>query len=117
MAVAIPDPTQEQDNGLRGAGRDGVDEEQRDRARQRERTIDNLKRLYAVVFAISFGIVGQGIYERLKPFLLDTSARERVVSYTEIIVSFEMVIIFELRLEYFTINRRNTLIYGMQCCR
>jgi hypothetical protein len=38
--------------------------------RQGERTVDNLKRLFAVVFALSFGIVGNGVFGKLKAALL-----------------------------------------------
>jgi len=38
--------------------------------RQGERTVDNLKRLFAVVFALSFGIVGNGIFAKLKTTML-----------------------------------------------
>lgn len=41
-----------------------------DLVRQGERTVDNLKRLFAVVFALSFGIAGNGAYTKLKPVLL-----------------------------------------------
>ncbi|QQN65277.1 hypothetical protein JIR23_05625 [Bradyrhizobium diazoefficiens] len=32
--------------------------------------MDNLKRLFAVVFALSFGIAGNGAYAKLKPVLV-----------------------------------------------
>jgi heme/copper-type cytochrome/quinol oxidase subunit 2 len=38
--------------------------------RQGERTVDNLKRLFAVIFALSFGIVGNGIFAKLKTTML-----------------------------------------------
>lgn len=44
-----------------------------DLVRQGERTMDNLKRLFAVVFALSFGIAGNGAYAKLKPVLLSGS--------------------------------------------
>jgi hypothetical protein len=40
-----------------------------DLIRQGERTIDNLKRLFAVVFALSFGVVATGAIEKLRPLL------------------------------------------------
>lgn len=41
-----------------------------DLVRQGERTMDNLTRLFAVVFALSFGIACNGAYAKLKPALL-----------------------------------------------
>jgi hypothetical protein len=41
-----------------------------DLVRQGERTMDNLKRLFAVAFALSFGIAGNGACAKLKPVLL-----------------------------------------------
>jgi hypothetical protein len=49
-------------------------EEDRDLIRQGERTVDNLKRLFAVVFAISFGVLGQNVIERLRPIFSDAHA-------------------------------------------
>lgn len=40
-----------------------------DLIRQGERTIDNLKRLFAVVFALSFGVVATGAIDKLRPLL------------------------------------------------
>jgi hypothetical protein len=42
--------------------------------RQGERTIDNLKRLFAVVFAISFAVVSSAVIEKLRPLLSVPSA-------------------------------------------
>lgn len=41
-----------------------------DLVRQGERTVDNLKRLFAVVFALSFGVVGNGVFAKLKTAIL-----------------------------------------------
>jgi hypothetical protein len=41
---------------------------QRERIRQSERTVDNLKRLYAVLFALSFGIIASSTYEKIQGF-------------------------------------------------
>lgn len=45
-----------------------------DLIRQGERTIDNLKRLFAVVFALSFGVVATGAIEKLRPLLTTPDA-------------------------------------------
>jgi hypothetical protein len=44
------------------------DEAYRDRVRQSERTVDNLKRLYAVLFSISFGVLAAGTFDKLSHF-------------------------------------------------
>lgn len=44
-------------------------ESERDLVRQGERTIDNLKRLFAVVFAVSFTVLGNSLIEKLRPVL------------------------------------------------
>ena len=49
-------------------------EEQKDLIRQGERTVDNLKRLFAVIFAISFAVVGSAAVEKIRPTLTDTKA-------------------------------------------
>ncbi len=46
-------------------------------ARQGERTVDNLKRLFAVIFALNFGIVGNGIFAELKMTMLPRPRRRR----------------------------------------
>lgn len=48
---------------------DKPDEVEKDLIRQGERTIDNLKRLFAFVFAFSFGVVATGAYAKLEPIL------------------------------------------------
>jgi hypothetical protein len=45
-------------------------EEERDLVRQGERTVDNLKRLFAVVFALSFAAVANGAIDKLRPLLV-----------------------------------------------
>ena len=42
---------------------------ERELVRQGERTVDNLKRLFAFVFAISFGVIATGAIEKLRPIL------------------------------------------------
>ena len=44
-------------------------DEERERTRQSERTIDNLKRLYAVLFALSFGVAASATYSKIDSFL------------------------------------------------
>jgi uncharacterized membrane protein len=46
-----------------------LSEEQKDIIRQRERTIDNLKRLFAMIFSISFGVLAQSVIGKLEPIL------------------------------------------------
>jgi hypothetical protein len=41
-----------------------------DYTRQRERTIDNLKRLFALVFSLSFAAAGVNFFGRIKPYLV-----------------------------------------------
>jgi hypothetical protein len=43
--------------------------------RRGERTVDNLKRLFAVVFALSFGIAGYGVFAKLKTAMLPTGSK------------------------------------------
>ncbi|NDW05871.1 hypothetical protein [Jiella pacifica] len=46
-------------------------EDRKDLVRQSERTIDNLKRILAFVFSLSFGLAASRIFERLGPTLTD----------------------------------------------
>ncbi|MGR9179740.1 hypothetical protein ACU8OR_30030 (plasmid) [Rhizobium leguminosarum] len=55
----LSDPIKRAWLGGNMAGKTEADYE-KDRVRQSERTIDNLKRLYAVLFSLSFAIVAQG---------------------------------------------------------
>lgn len=59
--------------------------------RQRERTIDNVKRLFAVVFALSFTTMGRNAYETLKPYIIGDAAPAAVHvwgTYLEMVVVF-----------------------------
>src|SRR5207237_867325 len=67
-------------------------EEERDLVRQRERTVDNLKRLYAFVFAVSFGVIGNGAVEKLKPLLIGDLSQ--VPSISVWLVDLEMLFVF-----------------------
>jgi hypothetical protein len=44
--------------------------------RQRERTVDNLKRLFALVFSLSFALAGAHLFALTKPFLLGDASFE-----------------------------------------
>src|SRR5262249_31449577 len=68
------------------------EDEYNDLVRQGERTIDNLKRVFAVVFALSFGFVGLSIVDKIKPILTDASAI--VPDAVTWIVNIEMVTMF-----------------------
>lgn len=64
-------------------------EYEKDRLRQSERTIDNLKRLYAVLFSLSFAIVAQGTVVKI---LLATDAGD--FSIKSILLNTEMTVSF-----------------------
>lgn len=66
--------------------------EEADRIRQGERTVDNLKRLFAVVFAISFGVMGTGVIAKLMP--IATSAGNLVPTFEVLAVNIEMAAVF-----------------------
>ncbi len=62
-----------------------------DRIRQSERTVDNLKRLYAVLFALSFAVLANGVALKL------TSAGEgEAWTLQEILAHIEVTLIFAL---------------------
>lgn len=67
-----------------------TDEEiRRERIRQSERTVDNLKRLYAVLFAISFGVVAASTYEKIQDFeKLSEISIETLFLHAEITIAF-----------------------------
>lgn len=66
-------------------------ESEADRTRQSERTVDNLKRLYAVLFALSFAVLAQGVAEKLTSVLSGEPW-----TFREAIVHVEMTIVFAL---------------------
>lgn len=66
--------------------------EETDRIRQGERTVDNLKRLFAVVFAISFGVIGTGVIAKLLP--VATSAVISLPTLDVLAVNAEMAAVF-----------------------
>jgi hypothetical protein len=76
-----------------------TNDDERDLIRQGERTVDNLKRLYAFVFAISFGAAGLSVIDRLKPLLVDQTAPPRRL--LPVLVDVEMVVIFGLTASVF----------------
>lgn len=63
----------------------------RDLVRQGERTVDNLKRLFAVVFALSFAIVVHGILARLNHVVLPPGAS---IPLWRWLLNIEMVAVF-----------------------
>lgn len=63
----------------------------RDLVRQGERTVDNLKRLFAVVFALSFAIVVHGILARLNHVVLPPGAS---IPAWRWLLNIEMVAVF-----------------------
>lgn len=62
-----------------------------DRIRQSERTVDNLKRLYAVLFALSFGLLAQGSAAKLTSALGGQSWTLR-----DGLLHFEVTVVFAL---------------------
>lgn len=69
-----------------------LDDFERDFVRQSERTVDNLKRLTAYIFAISFTVAGMGMVRKLIPIFTDPSAKLPEPVYW--IVNIEMLLIF-----------------------
>lgn len=65
---------------------------EKDLIRQGERTVDNLKRLFAFVFAISFGVAAGGAIEKMRPLLTDPGilAPPLIVWF----INFEMLAVF-----------------------
>lgn len=88
---------------------DATTEVERDRIRQSERTIDNLKRLYAVLFSLSFGIVALESFKKISPFA-DSAAYAfwPLVLHVEITVSF----IFTAGLFYYQGDRYLDIVYA-----
>ncbi|TPN84168.1 hypothetical protein FJ987_02790 [Mesorhizobium sp. CU2] len=61
----------------------------RERVRQSERTVDNLKRLYAVLFAISFGVVAASTYEKIQNFdKIEQFGIESIILHAEMTIAF-----------------------------
>jgi protein-S-isoprenylcysteine O-methyltransferase Ste14 len=67
-------------------------DEEKDLVRQGERTIDNLKRLFAVVFAISFAVVGTGVIDKLRPILANLQRAPHGLWL--LILNIEMIAVF-----------------------
>jgi magnesium-transporting ATPase (P-type) len=65
--------------------------EERDLIRQGERTVDNLKRLFAVIFAASFGLVGAATTEKVRAVIDGTAP---FPSLATILVNLEMTFVF-----------------------
>ena len=63
-----------------------------DLLRQRERTVDNLKPLFAFIFAISFTVLGTGAFQKLTPLL--TIAHTVSPSLAAWIINVEMLGLF-----------------------
>ncbi len=84
-------------------------EDERDRIRQSERTIDNLKRLYAVLFSLSFGIVAVESMKKIGVFT-DPSAYAvgPLMLHVEITISF----IFTAGLFYYQGDRFLDTVYA-----
>lgn len=62
-------------------------------ARPFERTIDNLKRLFAIVFSVSYGLSIAFLLDRAQPFLTDPRKFEEV-SWVDVIVTLEVYLVF-----------------------
>jgi hypothetical protein len=88
-----------------------ITEEERDRIRQSERTIDNLKRLYAVLFSLSFGIVAVESFRKIGAFA-DPAAYKigPLFLHVEITISF----IFTAGLFYYQGDRFLDTVYAKQ---
>ena len=67
-------------------------EARKDLVRQSERTIDNLKRILAFVFSLSFGLAASRIFERLAPALTDPTLP--FPAWSEVLIHFEMAGVF-----------------------
>ena len=67
-------------------------EAEKDLIRQGERTVDNLKRLFAFMFAISFGVLATSAIEELRPVLTNLSVPPR--STAAWLLIFEMWSVF-----------------------
>ncbi|NTI23602.1 hypothetical protein G6M87_17165 [Rhizobium rhizogenes] len=88
-----------------------ISEEERDRVRQSERTIDNLKRLYAVLFSLSFGIVAIESFKKIGAFADSTAyALGPLILHMEITISF----IFTAGLFYYQGDRFLDTVYAKQ---
>lgn len=68
------------------------DEIEKDLIRQGERTIDNLKRLFAFVFAFSFGVVATGAYQKIENILV--SPTDENISVWDFLLAAEMMAVF-----------------------
>lgn len=67
------------------------DAEEKDLVRQGERTVDNLKRLFAVVFAASFGLAGAAVAEKIRLVVAGTAA---FPPFETIAINIEMIVVF-----------------------
>jgi hypothetical protein len=74
MVAAVVDATPATATGATPRARALADlsDIERDLIRQGERTVDNLKRLFAFVFSMSFTLIGVGAYMKLGPVLTGT---------------------------------------------
>lgn len=70
---------------------DDLSTDEKDLIRQGERTIDNLKRLFAVVFAASFSLAGAAIADKVRSVLTEATA---FPSPQTIFINAEMTIVF-----------------------
>ncbi len=86
-----------------------ITEDERDRIRQSERTIDNLKRLYAVLFSLSFGIVAVESMKKISVFADPAAyALGPLFLHIEITISF----IFTAGLFYYQGDRFLDTVYA-----
>ncbi|ESW82296.1 hypothetical protein X773_13015 [Mesorhizobium sp. LSJC285A00] len=72
---------------------DDLSNDEKDLIRQGERTVDNLKRLFAVVFAASFGIAGAAIAEKVRAVIIGSTEFPNLGA---ILINFEMIIVFAI---------------------
>lgn len=70
---------------------DDLTPEEKGLIRQGERTIDNLKRLFAVVFAASFGLAGAAIADKVRSVLTDATS---FPSPETVLINLEMTVVF-----------------------
>jgi len=64
-----------------------------DYTRQRERTVDNLKRLFALVFSLSFAAAGVNFFGRIKPYLIGTEKFDDL-TFSAIAMNIEIFLVF-----------------------
>ncbi|MCW2249242.1 heme exporter protein D [Azospirillum fermentarium] len=67
-------------------------DEEADLVRQGERTVDNLKRLFAVIFALSFGIAGASVIGRIEAVLSSNGPLN--IGRPLLLLNLEMLVVF-----------------------